>query len=127
MVSMGRDSNLAVPFKWPASHLLVKRHIVRPRSDASKAMRPWALDKEDETLAAQLLVNMLSVQHNKIGILGYPVGKTDDNSVGTVSSNRVIIAASWIRATAKSKQLLWILSWCFLGKLWHVGGFPGSK
>ena len=101
----------------PASHSLVNSQRVRRRSDASKAMRPWAADEVDATLAAQLLVDMLSVRHNNIGMSGYPAGKTDASAGGNASSIRVIVAASWIKATANSRQFMWILSGCFLGRL----------
>jgi hypothetical protein len=117
IVRTGRESKSAVPFKRPASHSLVKPHEVRRRSNASKAIRPWAEDKEDKILAAQLLVVMLSERHNRIGIVRYPFEKTDAKVDGTSASSRVIVAASCSSATANSRQLMWILSTCFLGRL----------
>jgi hypothetical protein len=70
-------------------------------------MRPWVADEVDETLAAQLLVDMLSVWHNNIGISGFPAGKTNASAGSNASSIRVIVAASWIKASANFSLPKW--------------------
>ena len=65
MVRSGRGKRLADALRWPASHLLEQPHLKRQSNNASKVTRPWALGKADETLLAQLLVDMLSVLLNK--------------------------------------------------------------
>ena len=64
----------------------------------------------DDTLCAQFRDGLLSVRISSFASFGIPVGNFDATDGGNSGSSAIVItAANWIRTTANSSKLMWIV------------------